>query len=159
MPAPLAVDRDQVKMLVLSVGCTEAARQTGIKLATILQWSSRGEWLKRPEQPKLPPTMQPRDVIGVIKPVDALSNMLSENGKRTKLGLTAYAAKMAEQAAESGTIEEAPLYKAVADIHGKMFPEQQQDNGIHLSFFTISQGADNSEQVVHGHDVTVEEQP
>lgn len=56
----------------------------------------------------------------------------------TRVGFTRYAAKMAKQAGERGILEEAPLYKAVADIHGKMHPEVAVDQSTHLSFFSVA---------------------
>jgi hypothetical protein len=153
MPAPLAVDKEQVRMLVLEVGVTEAARRTGIDLSTVKQWSARGKWLAhlRPEnQPKLPISMQPVHVTGVTQPADALRDMLSDGAKRTKVGLTRYTARMAELAAEGGSLEEAPLLKAVADIHSKMHPEQAGEERVALQFFsiTMNQGDEREEKPV-----------
>ena len=141
MPAALDVDKEQVRMLVLSVGVTEASRQTGIDLSTVKQWSARGKWLAhaRPEnRPQLPLSMQPRVVTNVTKPADALEKLLVEGAKNTRIGLTRYTERMAKEASEAGTLEEAPLLKAVADIHAKMHPEQQDAAQAMLAFFSIT---------------------
>lgn len=101
MAAPLNVDREQVRMLVLSVGVREAARQCGISENTVLAWSNRGGWLQhitKPEPIERPASMQ--GAIVAIKPADALQNTLAELGNRTKLAAMKYAAKTTEHAAE-----------------------------------------------------------
>ncbi len=139
------------------VGVREAARQAAKHLPTeeitrfverVMKRCSREGWISQAKEYR--EAAKPRGALSanVRTGAEIVQDTLLENSKETKLGLTAYAARMAKQASETGTIEEAPLYKAVADIHGKMFPEQQQDHGIHLSFFSISQGQANSEQVV-----------
>lgn len=128
MPAPLDVDREQVRMLVLAVGCSEAARQTGINLNTILQWSSRFEWLKPVAVKPLPVSMAPTPVIGVINPGDALANTLKQRKNETLLGLSEWAS---ESASSLGKLrgEEARCAaseaKLTADVMGKVWPEQQ----------------------------------
>lgn len=107
MPAPLDVDREQVRMLVLSVGVREAARQMGIKESTVMQWSARGKWLEHTRaQPLLPASMQPVIVSGVISPADALENTLREDGNATKTAGMKYARRAAEHAAKLA--EESP---------------------------------------------------
>lgn len=145
MPAPLAVDREAVRVLVVAVGVREAARQMDLSEDTVLSWARRGGWLQAASAAKdramqSLATRQPNAVQShALKAADALAATLAENGKRTKLGLTAYAARMAERARDEGIIEEAPLYKAVADIHGKMFPEQASEDRVTLQFFHITQ--------------------
>lgn len=86
--------------------------------------------------------MRPTNVSGVISAPKVLTDELREGAKETRLGLTKYAARMAKQAADTGDLEQAPLLKAVADIHSKMHPEAQVSQGLHLSFFSIQAGAD-----------------
>lgn len=142
MAAALDVDREQARMLCMEVGYAEASRRTGIKHGTLRQWGARGGWTVR--EP-LPPTMQKVTVTGVTAPADALQEVISEGIKKTKSGLTKYVARMAEAAGESGTLEEAPLLKAVADIHSKMHPEKQEDGRVSLAFFSISIGSGEPE--------------
>lgn len=140
MPAALDVNKEEVRMLVLNVGVREAARQMGLNEKTVLHWSHTGNWLahlKPNVKPVMPLSMQPRSVVSV-KPADALQAALQEGITETKIGFTRYAARMATKAAESGSLDDAPLYKAVADIHGKMHPEVAVDQSTHLSFFSVS---------------------
>lgn len=84
MPAALDVDREQVRMLVVSVGCSEAARQTGINLNTVLQWSARFGWLKALQvKPVLPASMQ-QPAIGVISGANAQANVVREKLMETR---------------------------------------------------------------------------
>lgn len=122
MPPPLDVDREQVRMLVMELGCTEAAKRTGIPLNTVLQWSSRGKWLAHTRQPvSLPKSMTPTTVIGVIKPADALANALAEDSCETRMSLSRSARKMARDA-ESADLAQAgdvlQVGKLAALTHG-----------------------------------------
>lgn len=126
MAVALNVDREQVKMLVQSIGCTETAKQTGIALNTVLQWSSRFGWLQAlREKQKLPASMTHKDVIGVIKPSDALQNTLVDDSKVTRLaasrairkGFAALAAMPGEEIIAQGP-NVASLTKAASQVHG-----------------------------------------
>ena len=152
MPAAIQVDKDQVKMLVLNLGVREAARQCGLNENTVLDWSRAGQWLSetRPTPAKLPPPASLVGPISPIKPADAMANVLAENKKRTMLALSSYVAKTSEHAETlSGeeALASAPSVKAVADIYGKVWPEQQA-SGISLNFFTLSQDRDDVERPV-----------
>lgn len=84
MPAALDVNREEVRMLVVSVGCREAARQMGLDENTVLQWSARYGWLKGlREKPALPLSMR-QPVIGVISPANAQRNVLVEKLLQTR---------------------------------------------------------------------------
>lgn len=84
-------------MLVMELGCTEAAKRTGIPLNTVLSWSARGNWLK-PEA-RLPATVMPR-AIDAIKPADALQSKLAELDSETRLSLAKGLHKGAEHVAQ-----------------------------------------------------------
>lgn len=49
MPAPLAVDREQVRIVALAVGVREAARQYELPEATVQAWSARYGWFAKEE--------------------------------------------------------------------------------------------------------------
>lgn len=139
MPAPLAVDKEQVRMLVLAVGVREAARQTGINENTVLDWSSRGNWLAevRPTPAKFALPASMRGAIAPISPADALQNTLNDRHKHTKLGLslfTARAARMASKLPKEALLANAADVKAVADIAGKVWPEQVRPS-LRISMF------------------------
>lgn len=132
-------------MLVLAVGVTEAAKQTGIDLSTVKQWSARGKWLAHTRvihvPPPMPTSMQPRHVTGVTSPGDALENTLKERQNHTKLGLSLFAARAARVASklpQDKLLARAGEVKAVADIASKVWPEVQGDTGMHVSFFSIT---------------------
>jgi hypothetical protein len=127
--APLEVDREQMKMLVQSVGCSEAAKQTGVKLNTVLSWSAREGWLKelKEAKPVLPAHLQPR-AIDAIKPVDALSNTLRERQEKTKLHQSKYVMRASEKLADipdETLLDHAPVGKLLSDMASKVWPEQQ----------------------------------
>lgn len=95
MPAPLNVDKEQVRMLVLSVGVREAARQCGIKEATVQDWSAKGKWLADTRTviipAKLPPPASMRPTDPTRQPADALADTLRADGNATKLAAMRYA--------------------------------------------------------------------
>lgn len=98
MPARLNVDREQVRMLVLSVGVREAARRVGLKEDTVAQWSCRGRWLAQPDPTPVPPSVM-RPVSDVIKlPADALAEVIAADGRATRIAAVRYARKAVEHA-------------------------------------------------------------
>lgn len=137
MPARLAVDRDALKMLVLSVGCTEAAKQTGINLNTVLALSARGKWLK-PALPALPLTVQQPPAINAIKPVDALQKVISDRKQQTRAGLSKYCTDAAQKLDKSkGELRLSRPAKDIADIMTKLWPEQTSGSGgLNLQLLT-----------------------
>lgn len=118
MAAPgLDVDREQVRMLVLSIGPREAARKMGLNENTVRQWSARYGWLKhaRPEKPQLPKSMQPVVVTNVTKPADALLDCIIEDGKATKVAGMKAARRVAERISTMAideAVEQMPNLKA-----------------------------------------------
>lgn len=79
MPAALDVDREQVRMLAVSVGVREAARQLGLEEDTVCQWAKRGEWLKNiPRSRPMPPTVL-RPVSIVSTPAEIQVQRMREN--------------------------------------------------------------------------------
>lgn len=101
MPPPLAIDKEQVRMLVLSVGVREAARQLDLNQETVAAWSARGDWLAHTrEKPVLPKSMQPIASGASIKPADALTEILTTEAKETRQFLSKTAHKAAKRASE-----------------------------------------------------------
>lgn len=84
-------------MLVMEVGCTEAAVRTGLPLNTVLSWSARGNWLK-PAAQKLPPTVRPT-IRAIIAPAEALAQCIAEDGRATRAAGMRYARRTVEHAA------------------------------------------------------------
>lgn len=101
MPAPIAVDMEQVRMLVLSVGPREAARRLGLKEDTVCQWSARRGWLAHITDPR--PVALPASMVSesnVIKPpADALRDIIAEDGQATRVAGMRYARRVTEAAA------------------------------------------------------------
>lgn len=111
MPAPLAVDREQVRMLHAELGAAEVSRRTGIPEGTIRQWARREGWneghkakqslvagfptpAKAELAATLPASLRPVAVAGVTKPADALSEILAEDERETRLSLSRAARKL-----------------------------------------------------------------
>lgn len=144
MPAALDVNKEAVQVLVGAVGVREAARQMGLSENTVLTWANKGGWVQhitdaRERKSQSVAASRPNGFQSTtIKAATALENVLTEGALATRVGFTRYAAKMAKRAGERGLLEEAPLYKAVADIHGKMHPEVAVDQSTHLSFFSVA---------------------
>ncbi len=135
MPAPLPADWAGMRLLAAQ-GHTlqEIAQMHGISLNTICARSAREGWK---EDVRAAQELRKERAISVAvssgqmqerarSTLDVVQEELANGARETRLGLTKYAARMAKQADETGVLEEAPLYKAVADIHGKMHPETSQ---------------------------------
>lgn len=123
MPAPLNVDREAVRVLVVAVGPREAARRMNLSENTVLAWSDRGGWLDhlKPEnQPQAPASMLPTVAINAIKPADALRNVLAEDDHETRISLSRGVRRMAKDA-ETATLDRAgdvlQTTKAAALLH------------------------------------------
>lgn len=150
MPPALLSDWSQVKATAIATGSLkEAADAHQISYEAVRMRASREQWPVGQRVVKIAREAQEQaeqavalarggNVTPVTKAADAVAFALADRQKRTKLGLAGYTARMAKQAHQTGTIEQAPLYKAVADIAGKVWPEQAQDVGVSLSFFSVS---------------------
>lgn len=158
MPAPLAVDKEAVRVLVVAVGVREAAARMKLPPGTVAAWSARGKWLEgkaeladaisgAPSEAKsaiactLPPSMRPvvpeSHASGAIKPADALAEVLADRHAKTRLGQSKYLARASEKLAEVDDEElllHAPTGKALADMAGKVWPEQATPS-VRLSIF------------------------
>lgn len=117
MPAPLPVDREQVRMLAASVGQREAARQLGMSENTVKSICHRAGDGPRRERAaldaKYPQTVRAPDAP---KPVEKLLDTLAADGQATKIAGMRYARRATERAAqlpEDELLAEAPNVKAV----------------------------------------------
>lgn len=91
MPAPIKVDKDQVRMLVLAVGVREAARKLGLKEDTVAAWSARGDWLAvtRPQAAQVPlPASMVSASSASKSPVQALQAALADDERETRVSLS-----------------------------------------------------------------------
>ena len=132
MPAPLAVDREQARMLALSIGVREAARQLGIPQGTMQAWSKRGNWFAatRPAQP-LPLSVRPVKKAGATAattPADALAKHMAEHNHRTRIASATAASAMAEAMAADGDPANAQNLKAVVSAASILHGWDQQRN-------------------------------
>lgn len=134
MPAALDVNREAVKMLAISVGVREAARQMGLPESTVKSWSDRGEWLKKPVQP---PTVL--RASNASKPSDCLANTIADDGLRTRVGFAKAARKVAvclgekepDALVERDTAQAARNWTDVASkVHGW---GEKQDAGVNVA--------------------------
>lgn len=95
-PVSTHEQREAVRMLAMLVGVREAARQSGISEARVMQWSKRYKWLAN-RQPQLPVTMQSDLVSTVSKTADKLSVQLASYAKTTRHNL----AKASDKASQA----------------------------------------------------------
>ncbi len=135
MPARLDVDRAQARMLVMQLGYAEASRRTGVAHATLRQWGSRGGWTVR--EP-LPPTMQPVTFGTVTRvtsqPADALSAVLHEDDRETRVSLSRATRRRAERLAKTSNPKDArnlhALTQSWAKVHGH---DKEQSTTINVA--------------------------
>lgn len=132
MPAPLNVDKEAVRVLVVAVGVREAARQMQLNENTVLDWSRAGQWLAdcRPTPAKMPPPASMVGAISPIKPADALANTLLERQKQTRLGFSKWVAKVATDAGENPTLADAQNLKHAAGVAAHVWPQEQQSGPL-----------------------------
>lgn len=146
MPAAIQVDKEQVRMLVLSVGVREAARQMGIAESTVQYWSMTGKWLAAckptPAIVPLPPTMI--GSTGSTKPVDALCNVLSDRHKKSRLALSKYVREASHQAAIApDKLGISDAVANVAKIMDRVWPADHTQN-LRIAIF----GGDSEKPVI-----------
>lgn len=90
------IDREAVKTLAIAIGVRAAARQLGLSEERVMKWSQRDKWFKQPEPVPLPITLANHEVRVVRKPSDVLANVLAEDNRETKIGLSKAGRKAAE---------------------------------------------------------------
>lgn len=144
MPAPLAVDREQVRMLVMELGVAKAAQSLNISLGTVKAWSARFGWIKSMRHPAtassdppfkpqsatalqpLPASIQPVTVSAgatiATKPADALADTLADDSRQTRTSASRAVRRRVERLAESDEPADArnlhELVKSAAMVHG-----------------------------------------
>jgi hypothetical protein len=121
MPAPLDVDREQVRMLAMQVGPREAARRMGLSEDTVLAWSRREGWLDGIRlPPPLPKSMQPTAIAALKRPADALRDCLAEDGQATRVAGMRYARRVIERAAQVAEDEPDKALESAQNVKGAL---------------------------------------
>ncbi len=80
----LDVDREQVRMLVVDVGCHEAARRLGLNEGTVRQWDVRYKWTADIPRAKPLPVSRVQPVTLVTSPANAQRNVYVEKLLETR---------------------------------------------------------------------------
>lgn len=140
MPLAIDVDREQVRMLVLAVGVREAARQMGLNEDTVASWSARFGWVKAVADIKAKAAAH-RQIQGVqvptSTPAESLANILADDSRTTKIGLSRAARAAADTFAKRSGPAVIKSSKALRDIaatasqlHGW---EERKEGGLILN--------------------------
>ena len=126
MPAPLAVDWNEVRTLALAVGIREAARQLEINEDAALQRAYREQWLNKAQEER----EKQREAVAVLREKQGLSSRvitaadaLAITGQNTRAKLAVAVDKQANHLAETDARELlmlAPTVKAVVDSAAKL---------------------------------------
>lgn len=158
MPQALDVDREQVRMLVLSIGVREAARKMHLSENTVLAWSNREGWLDqfRDQGEKRPLSMRPTNAIGAIKPADALANTLMEDGNETRIQGMRYARRVTTRAAELAQSDPDVALTLAGDVKSALqsaalagsWKDGSGETSVSLQFFSIVQDREPVERPV-----------
>jgi len=128
MPKPLNVDWPAVRVVAVAVGVREAARQMAISEDAVRQRSKREGWMISAKATAQRALAKPVTSVSpdALSPAHALANVLSERKRRTKLGLSKYAAEAAERAAQSdGDLALSRNVRDVVMIGSTLWPEDQ----------------------------------
>ena len=133
------VSKEEVRMLVASIGYQDTAKRTGISPNTLYQWARRFQW-------NTPIPHAQKTVRTVRNPADALADELAENERETRLSLSRYARKAAQDS-ESATLRDAPYVHKAAQVAGIAHSWGENKGGVSFSLNVLN---------VNTFDVTVE---
>ncbi len=114
--------RELVRLLYLEHGHQLASEMSGVRYDLVRQWAHRGNWDG--------PTKSVTNVTKRI--VDRVQDELAENERETRLSLSRYA-RRAAQDAEKASLRESPYVKQVADIAKTTHKWDQQDKPSHFT--------------------------
>jgi len=102
MSAPLDVDREAVRVLVVALGVRQAAREMGLNEDTVSAWSARYGWLKHLRAAPVVPASLVRIASNASKqPAEALADALESLSTRSRIGFAKASAKVAEKLADT----------------------------------------------------------
>ena len=121
------VNKEEVRAVVLELGYNEASQKLGIKACTLRQWAKRFNWNGTIKHSQA-------TVTTVTKPVQVLADELADNERETRLSLSRYA-KRAAQDSENATLRDAPLVHKAAQVAGIV--HKWNDTGAQGQSFTL----------------------
>ena len=140
MPAAKA-NKEAIRILVLEHGQREAARIAGLNENTVRSWAMRYNW----STPTAATKTQPN---GHSALVERISDELSENERETRLSLSRYA-RRAAQDAEKASLRDAPYVKAAAQVAGITHKwGEQSSTSNHFTLNTLNINCLESEPTV-----------
>lgn len=83
-----SVSREEVKLLAISVGVREAAKQIGLNENTVLSWSKRDKWFVDPPKPATLTKQKGQAISAITSPSEVLITQLRDDSEQTKLSLS-----------------------------------------------------------------------
>jgi len=119
MPQALEIDRDEVKLIALSVGVREAARQYGLPEATVQAWSARYGWFAQREQEVAiveAAKELKRERQGLQPIATSPAEILKRTGPNTRAKLAIAVEKQAESLAETDAQELVLMAQTVTTV-------------------------------------------
>lgn len=119
MPAALAVDWNEVKILALAIGVREAARQLELSEEAVMKRCSREGWLKNQRQEiavQQQAMAEKRERQGLSAYVRTAAEVLKETGPNTRAKLAIAVEKQAESLAETDAQELVLMAQTVTTV-------------------------------------------
>lgn len=128
----MQVNKEAVRVLVQSVGYTEAANQTGIDRNTLYQWNRRYAW-NVPVQHS-----QEASVRTVRSAGDAHAQILADRKQRSAAHLSKYVEDASEKLANSqGDLKHSRPGKDIVAMRSGIWPEQQGQAQFSLNVLNL----------------------
>lgn len=121
MPPALDIDKEQVRMLVLSIGVRPAAAKLGLPVSTVGTWSEEGKWLActKPQPATMP---KPASMVNPnnpnISPANALAQTIQDHERATKTALARAIRAGAEHASTMLGSEVVDKSRQIKDLAG-----------------------------------------
>jgi hypothetical protein len=113
------VNKEAIRVLVIQHGQREAARIAGLNEDTVCSWAHRYGWSKTIAS-------KPQARTGNTQLVEKISDELAENERQTRLSLSRYA-KKAAQDSEKATLRDSPYVKQAAQTAAIVHRWDQKD--------------------------------
>ena len=119
--------RELVKLLVIEHGQKKAAELANEPYEKVRKWTQRGKWLSSHSVPN-----------GVQATVERISDELAVNERETRLSLSRYA-RRAAQDAESASLRDSPYVKQAAQVAGIVHKwGEQSSTSNHFTLNTLN---------------------